>query len=119
MISYPGAKTPDPMTIDFDKTPRQAQLHTQLMEEDAKDDPEGYEKTTVNGYQVHHQRLEWADGNVIVTREDRYLITSKAKSSLLIVITSKQNDPELQPNYDASDKLSDFTAIVQSVKFLL
>jgi hypothetical protein len=116
MISYPGAHTNDPMTVSFDKTPKQAQLQSKVFEEDAKSDPKAYEKITINGFPAYHQRTEWGDQKVIETREDRYLIINKDQSSLLFIIMSKVNDET--GKYDASAMLPDFIDIVKSVKFL-
>jgi hypothetical protein len=122
-INYPGGPESDPIIVTSDKTPTQAQQTTAAWEATAKEEPKLFSTLSINGYKAMQRHIEYNDekGNVV---EDTYLITNKDQSSVVFLIqskriTSRTDDAfDVSLNFDATDKLADFKAIVNSTKFL-
>ena len=122
-INYPGGPETAPIIVTSDKTPAQAKQMTADWEASAKEEPKLYNTININGYKAIQRHIEYNDekGNVV---EDTYLITNKDQSSVVFLIQSKRitartDDAfDVSLNFDATDKLEDFKAIVNSTKFL-
>lgn len=118
-INYLGGNEgSDPISVSFDNTPAQAEEKIKYYESLAKSYPaeEVYKTITINGYRTLHEHIEYNDSKVGELREDRYLIINQDQSSLFYIVTSKKKDDIT--NFDATDKFADFTALVNSTKFL-
>lgn len=122
-INYPGGPETDPIIITFDRTPTQAQQTAASWEAAAKEEPNLFSTSKINGYMAMQRHIEYDDdkGNVV---EDTYLIINNDQSSVVILIESKNirsrtdDSFDASLNFDATDKLADFKAIVNSTKFL-
>ncbi len=120
-MSFPGDLSDGALSIMSDKTPQQAQVALKNWEDGVKREPKVFTTTTINGYKTLHRHIEFDDEETGAGREDYYVIINKDQSSVGVLIESKRiSKPadENLPDFDNTDKLEDFKAIVNSIKFL-
>ncbi len=109
-----------PVFVTSDKTAAQTQRILEAWGDGSG--PEPYKTISINGYKTLHRHIEGGlENEGFSFREDAYLLINKDQSSVSFLITSKhiaKDEDKLGPSFDATDKLEDFKAIVNSVKFL-
>ncbi len=129
-INIPGIKKgDDPITVSYDNTPSQANERVKYYESVAKEYPsdEVYKTLSINGYKTLHGHFEYDYtkekprkgydySTVGKITEDRYVMINHDLSSLSYIITSRRIN--YISNFDATDKQTELTAVVNSTKFL-